>query len=213
MPNYARVVISGTSQGGEIWSVGLNYTGATGFFTQASLQTWANGISSYIQGLGANNLLTLLSSSGAVTLVRTEKRSNTDALLLAAEAAVSPAKVGLGTPTKTFQNALCISLRTGVPGRSHKGRVYWPAWNFTTAATLRFATATLTGALTDFKALNTAIVAAGETADPAVDLFLVVRSKVLDAETIVLTIAAGDVPDAQRRRRDDLIEAYQTLAL
>lgn len=214
MPNHAKCLIEGSSQGGEVWSVGLAYTGATASFNQTTLQAWATGVAAHIAGLASTTFpIALLSSSGAVTNVRCELRSNTDTLILAAEAPVSPAKVGQGVPSKSFQSSVVFSLRTPIPGRSFRGRVYWPGWAYGVSALMRFGSADVTAWLTGFKALNVAIIAAGETAEPATDLSLCVRSKLLDVETVVTAIQVGDVPDVQRRRRDDLLEVYQTIAI
>lgn len=214
MPNYARCIIEGTSQGGEVWSCGLSYSGATASFSQATLQAWADGVATHIESLtSANVLISMLSTAGAVTGVRCETRSNEDLLLLAAEGAVSPAKSGSSPPNKVFQSAACFSLRTPIPGRSFRGRVYWPAWNYAPTTAMRFNAGVTTDMATALVALNTAIIAAAEAAEPATGIELVVRSKVLDVETEVTSVAVGDVPDVQRRRRDDLVEVYGVVAV
>ena len=215
MPVHAKAIMQGTSQGGEVWSCGLSYTGAVALFTQASLQAWAQGIADFIEAMPTTNagLIDLLSAQGAVTTVRCETRQVDDSLLLAAEAPLTPAKSGLGTCDKVFQSTACFSLRTAIPGRSYRGRFYWPAWQFTNTAAMRFSTVDQGVMVASFVSLNNGILAAQEAAEPGVDAALCVRSRLLNEETLVTSVAVGDVPDVQRRRRDDLVENYVSLAV
>lgn len=216
MGDYNRVIISGSSPGGaENWSVGLAYGGpaSTSIIQfQDQLNAWAAAVGTYLTGLATSNvLITMLSSEGAITSVRTEYRDTTGILLAAGEAPIS--KSGAGTASKALQVSCVVSLRTAFPGRSYRGRMYWPAWAYTPSSGLQFGTSLRTDMLAAFKALNAAVIAAGVTALPAYTGDLVVRSATLQAETEVIRAEVGSVPDTQRRRRDLMPEVYSAVAI
>lgn len=210
--SHFRCIINGTTPApGEVWSVGLSYLSdaeAVGFTT---LDAWAASISANISALAANTLVQALSNGGAITKIRVEERSDADeTLVLAAERVLGAPKTGANTPDKVLQAAICISLLTGQPGRSYRGRVYWPAWAFSPDAQLLFGVGSRTGWITAFKAINDLIEAAALTADPLFEIELAVRSRLLHSSTRVQFVAIGSVPDVQRRRRDALTELYSS---
>jgi len=214
MTFYNRVQISGTSVGGEVWSCGLNYNALPGLSSFADLGGWAAGIGAFIAGAPTSGIWAIISNLLAVTEVRTEYRGPADELVQAAEFQLATPKVGAGTAAKTLQTSVCFSLLTGIPGRSYRGRVYWPALAYTpSATTTRFTTGDLDAWLLTLKQLNNGIKVAQNTVNPLGFVELGVRSRLLSATTVVSTLAAGDVPDTQRRRRDSLVETYRTLAV
>lgn len=177
------------------------------------LQAWATNIGTSINAMASNALINVLSSAGAITKIRTEHRSETtDELIQAAEYTFPSPKTGAGTVSKTLQTSVVISLLTGRPGRSYRGRCYWPAWAYSGTATALFGGTDLTNWLAGFKAITNAIVAAAVVVDPSFDMRLIVRSRLLHHSQDVTSLGAGNVPDVQRRRRDAVNELYSTLA-
>lgn len=208
-----RVILSGSSPAaGEVWSSGCSLTSTAPPMDQTEISAWALGIANAIEALGANSLLTLLSTAGAITTVRCELRgADTEALLLAGEVDLTPAKAGAGTANKVLQASVVISFRTATPGRSYRGRAYWPAWGYTPTAELLFGSSNITSWLNDYADLLQLFGAQAIIVDPAQEMSVVVRSRLLHVSTPVTALAIGNVPDTQRRRRDAVNEAYTVL--
>lgn len=214
MGDYNRVIISGNCPGStDQWSVGLCYGSqviGANLDDLAELEEWADLIVARITAFPAGTLLQLLSTSGSITGVRTEYRLGDDSLQYAAETTLS--KAGTGTANKVLQAALVISLRTSRVGRSYRGRVYWPAWNYTpVAGALTVDPTVRSGLLNDFAALAEGISVDALAADPTSEVSLRVRSSTLNSETLVTELQVGSVLDTQRRRRDDTVEVYSSL--
>jgi hypothetical protein len=108
-----------------------------------------------------------------------------------------------------MQAAAVSSLRTATTGASFRGRLYWPA----TAApmhpdTLRFSTAAVTTFLAGVKTYLSGVQSsiAATSANPVLSVW----SRKLESSAPVNRVLLGDIPDVQRRRRDQAIESYQT---
>lgn len=204
-----KVVISGTLPGGEVWSVGAHFVGAAGVPTAqsfAQLDAWAGRIAA----LNAGNVVpagvrNIMSTAVAVTSVRCELLNGDASLAQAAERGTPDPRTGVGTPTKPLQTSLVASLFTGRPGRSYRGRMYWPALGLGLGATDgRVSNATCQAVATETaQFLRNVGAQAGFESEPG---FLVVCSQTLNVNTPVTEIRVGDVPDVQRRRRDALTE-------
>lgn len=209
-----RLEIQGTSPlPGEVWSVGLNWFSPRVLVPFSDLRDWATASGVAIKALPATGLIGALSTAGAVTKIRTEERDAADdSLVQAAEYTLPSPATGAGTISKTLQTSAVISLLTGRPGRSYRGRAYWPTWAYSGTATGMFGGTDITNFLAAFKAIVDAIIVAGDTVVPDMELELVVRSRLLHESTTVTLYAMGNVPDTQRRRRDAAIETYTTLA-
>jgi hypothetical protein len=207
---YFRVIINGTSPfPGEVWSTSLAFIGPNTAAPFATLQNWATGIATFFNLAGSNALVGILSDSGGITQVRVEQRGDdNDELALAAEALLPGRRTGTGTPNKPLQTAVVISLLTGIPGRSYRGRCYWPCWSTGLTTQLMFGTSQLNDWLDAFEEICEGITAAAIVADPAYNMVLAVRSRLLHESNDVGLIAAGTVPDTQRRRRDGAPENY-----
>jgi len=209
------VRIKGTLTGGESWSINPCFFDSIGPFqdspkTYDDLLIWATDVG----GLNSGNvfpasIMSLISSNCAITSVRTEYWADNE-IQMAAEFVPSSPKFGNGGPTKSYSTALVASLRTGRPGRSYRGRLYFPAL----AAVISSSTGRLTSAVsttfsTDIAAWLQAVGNQGSfllrtLAEPCV------VSKTANVITKVETVAIGDVLDSQRRRRDALVELYTT---
>lgn len=212
---FFRVILNGnTPAPGEVWSVGTSWIGPNTEIPFPDLKAWADGIAAAIVALSGNTLISILSATGSITEIRVEQRDVvTDELIQAAESTLATPKVGSGPATKTLQTSAVISLITAQPGRSYRGRVYWPAWAYTPTATMLFNSGDMTAWLTAFDNLHDLIKAQALVVDAAYQMVLAVRSRLLHESNEVLTLAVGNVPDVQRRRRDALAEAYTTAAL
>lgn len=207
---YNRVTWSGTMPGGEVWSVGCAFMPNFGnaLDTFGELDAWAAGIAAGFTGdVLPTNIRSLLSSAVAVNKVRTEYLDTNSNLIQAAEATFSPVQ-GTGSPTKPYQTSVVSSLLTGVPGRSNRGRMYWPAIGAPFAAsTLRLPGATAQDIADDTVQLLQHCVDEALIADPAGALVPAVASRTLAQRRMITAVEVGDIFDVQRRRRDSLVEA------
>jgi hypothetical protein len=208
MANILRVSIVGTMPSGEEWSV--NPVWSLGDFpvstTPSQIFTVVNAVA------GVNMPAGLLSSFAPTTVftgAKVEARTYAGVLENQAEAIRLTPQPGTGAVVHPFQVAWVSSLRTTFVGASGRGRLYWPSNGVTlSTSVLRPTTptpATFNTAVAQYLGLvQTAI----KATYPAAALAVWSR-KLLDAH-IVTTIQAGDVLDVQRRRRDNLVEAYVT---
>jgi hypothetical protein len=194
---------------GEVWSVNPVYrlgTGGTVPVSDAQLTTIATAINARTVSTG---ILTMWSTSTSITGVRLEARLITGELQTIVEGSRAVPAVGSGSNTHPFQTAMVTSLRTGTSGPRGRGRLYWPATAFAmSGATLRVNATSLNSFLLGVKTYLSGIETDIEASVGGASL--AVWSRTSDSIDNVATIQAGDVLDTQRRRRDALIEAFQT---
>jgi hypothetical protein len=212
--SYVRVSILGSMTGGEVWSINPTFD-PTGEFGTTVNQTQLDAASQAIANLSpGSDLLAILSTSAAVTGARVEVRNDVGDGLLATSTAmrISPLS-GTGTATKPSQTAMVFSLRTDTPGASGRGRIYWPACNAAMLTTFRALDTQVTNVMNNMKTYLTAMESALVTAFPLIGFDLAVRSKTTGTTPHVNRMRVGDVLDTQRRRRDNLPEAYQQVAI
>lgn len=115
----------------------------------------------------------------------------------------SPSGGGLGDPPLPNEVAHVVSLRTATSTRSTRGRMYLPGVCSTQmTSTARIPTTSCATIATAAALMLGDLVVGAET------LTSVVASATASSMASILTTAVGDVPDAQRRRRDNQHEAY-----
>jgi len=211
--SYVRVSILGSSPGGEVWSINpvLDPTAEFGStVNQDALDAACNAIAALTV---PSPLLAWLSTSMTITGARTEVRDDsTDALIAISTQLRGSPLAGTGTPLRSAQDAIVVSLRTNTPGGSGRGRIYWPAVGNSVDTTLRFSSALTSTLLTNMATYLHAMEDAFATAFPTIGFDLAVRSRTTHTTPHVNKIQCGNVPDVQRRRRDNLVEDYNSLA-
>lgn len=207
--NVIRVI--GASAGGEVWSINPRYaTSGDGPVTAyADLLAWTTAIAALnSNAVWPTTLLGLLSSSGSITAVRAEYIDAEGNLAQAAETTLPTPATGSGVPSKPQQTAWCVSLLTGRPGRSYRGRLYLPAWsNPSLDAGFRVVAASRTTTLTAF---NSWLRAVGDACPTAGTQGPVVVSQTRGTLAFVTQVQLGDILDTQRRRRDSMVEQRTT---
>lgn len=211
MVDYNRLILGGTLFGVERWSVGINYRVDSTLTPDGALKSfedltdWAQRIrDEKITGQDYTPaLLDPLSTQGTIDTVRTEWR-NEEGLQQAAQATGAPI-VGTSTSVRPPQLAYVVSLITGRPGRSYRGRIYWPAIASPVISNQGVIQASAVVALAERWA--EALRQFGERST-AEDLYPVVHSGVKNEVTRVTSVRVGNVIDTQRRRRDAFIESY-----
>lgn len=195
----------------EVWSVGLNYGGGAAPLDQAQALAAAGDIRDALAASSGAVLGTLKNGVGAqVNLDQVDVYSYGVTGPAVSHGAVpfSPAIAFTGAPTAPPQTTGCITLQTALPGRSYRGRIYWP--QTAPAIDTNFKSSTAKGLGGGFATMNGAIEAELLAYGPWV---LGVYSAVQDVVTPVTTVRAGDVLDTQRRRRDALAETFTITAV
>lgn len=211
--NVIRLSIFGTLPGGEVWSVNpvwqIGGVATAEDITQIEAQTMATACAAVSVPAGVTQIM---STSTMLTGVRVEARRWDGTLAAQAEALKGTPTAGAGAAGNPYQTSLVLSLRTGGIGGSGRGRLYWPCTGLTIQpTTLRPSTTNVTSTLAGMKtyltSLGTALNASLTNAP-----VLSVWSRVGASTTPVNNLLMGDVTDVQRRRRDQLVESYQSLA-
>jgi len=211
--SYCRVSILGSIGGEEVWSVNpvfdptLEFPGGV---NQTALDTATLAIASRTI---PPDLLTLMSPNASRTGAKVEVRDDaTDALIAISQQGSSSVVSGSSTLKLPTQSALVCSVRTDTPGASGRGRIYWPAMGATLSTTGRLATPSNAVAVAAFKQYLLGIRSDLAAAFPTIGFDLAVRSKTTKTTPHAVRIQVGNVIDVQRRRRDQLIEAYAQTA-
>lgn len=213
---YQRIHIDGTlGSGAEEFSTSfaVQSLGGDPVTDPAVLAAWADAcLALWAPGTGwPGDLRAMLGSTSAITTIRVYNYpapgSAADALGQSSTAAVA----GSGTVILPFQSSLVYTLRTARPGRSYRGRMYWP---FVTASML--ATGLVNTASTSLASRASSfaqMLAAHCTAGPLASLDPMVASAATGDVTPVTSVRVGNVMDTQRRRRDNLVESFGSAAI
>lgn len=204
-----KLLLTGTIAGGEQWSVGFTYGAATigeMIVTQEDLNAWAQAASSLINDSALSIWRNALSTAGAFGYAIAQFY-DADNVLTLQSVPQAIGVTGLGTPSKPPQTAIVVSLLTGRPGASYRGRVYIPAMGGGMDNTLKVDTPTDTQDLADQTAEFLSDMA-NEAAGLGANIAPGVYSPTKDVVTPVTGVRVGDVFDTQRRRRNQLTEFY-----
>lgn len=209
MADVLRVSILGATQGGEVWSI--NPTFAVEPPGQILDYTDVLAIATAVDAITVpTNLTNKLNSAQSITGCRVEARTFAGVLEATAEHTRTPVVTGGGAGAHPQQVSMVCSLRTGFPGASGRGRLYWPATAMPlTGGTLRVSSSDVTAMLTAFQTYLSAITTAVQATVALSTLH--VWSRKNGAMYQVNRLLVGDILDIQRRRRDTLSENYQSI--
>lgn len=202
------VRINGSLPGGEVWSVTPKFNRPSGPVTEyEDLERWAGVVAGTMEEwVSPNPFLALLSSAGTIDSVRVEARNAANQLTQAAEVHLMPSKSGIGSANKLFQSCVVFTFLTGRPGRSYKGRMYWPALAASLTNELRLPQSNIDNYASNGVQLLEMIGSAGATEGEFP--IPVVVSQTAGVYTPITSVRVGDILDIQRRRRDSLTENY-----
>lgn len=211
--DFIRASIQGQAPTGEVWSVNPIY--AFGDFDQPTppFEDMQDAAQVVADVTPSTDLRALMGPALSIQGARLEGRTLNGDLQVVGEATRTTPLAGSGTSSKPYQTAVVFSLRTPTPGARGRGRLYWPAIGASmTTTNFRWDAGqqalALTGMVTYLKAIGTAMgTALGFPAGA-----LCVWSRAGLALHTVNTMAAGDVFDTQRRRRDRAVESYVSAA-
>lgn len=204
---WMRLSIKGTLPGGEVFSINPTYR----LDVPTEVPNPSNLASSIATALVARTIPTditgLISTESFWTSLRVELRTANFQLMGVGENSYSPALKGTGPSTHPPQTAVVASLRTALPGRSGRGRLYLPATGLGLQSTLQMTETQATNIATAVKTWVSDLAATATAAYPApgpLHLF-VVHSKKNNTAQDVSAIQVDTVLDSQRRRRDKLV--------
>lgn len=215
MASCNRITLKGTCFTSEVWSTSFNMSdltvgpGGSAVTDYTDLSVLADLIHDLADTMfSAAPFSELLSLDGRFDNVRVEAVVNNEVVQVA-ESLGAP-RTGLQQSNKTPQDALVVSLLTGRPGRSYRGRMYLPAWRASINATGHVSTPTggnVAAALATFLGGTGLAMSGYGTFVP------VIHSRAKNEVTEVTTLRVGNVLDTQRRRRDAISEVYTTHVL
>lgn len=213
---FQRIHIDGTlGSGSEEWSTSFAVQAATAeaVTDSSELSGWAeDALGLFLPGTGWSGALrSMIGISAAVRKIRIYNYPSPGAHADAVGESSGTGTLGSGAATVPFQSALVYTLQTTRPGRSFRGRMYWPFLTADIEETGKINTSSITlGArATDFKNMLNALCGAG----PLLNIRPMVVSAVQGAVTPVTSVRVGDIVDTQRRRRDGLVESFATAAV
>lgn len=217
---YFRTIVQGSLGSVERWSVGVNWGifGISGDNPEQALvdDMLAQLIAWTTNPNVPNTLRALLSNQASIDGWRVEKRSEDEKILSVSQGILAAQVLGTGTPSKTPQDAIVVSLRTSTPGPTGRGRIYWPALGAALNASFQLSAPTAPAIAGDARTflrgigdrLNQALINQGSVQR----VVLSVRSAKNHVSRDVNLLQVGSVLDTQRRRRDALPESYAPLA-
>lgn len=204
LTTWQRLVITGTSVGSEIWQTGLSLVSTSAPTSQAALQTdcntlepfvntWWTSVKPHIYSSFAYTGIKLFQYQGAATKAQYQAQT--------VRTSVAGSLVANSSPIDT---ALVVSLRTGSPSRSGRGRMYIPCHDVVGPTAGTFVGTGSADYSAAVKALANAI-AGGSTYAVAV------VSRTLSEYNLVTKGIADNKPDVQRRRENRIVPTINSV--
>jgi hypothetical protein len=193
MPTY-RHRVTGTFAAGDVWTTSLHSNGA------ATLAAAHTAWTTFVNGFVGTTLLGLWPNETAATEVVTDQMDPiTGRNVAQLRSSISQVGTGTGQPLPP-RDSLVIGLRTALPTKGGRGRMYWPtpdAGHLTSVGVLVTADATtiatgFASRLTTFKATVTPVIWHQ-------------GSKTYDT---VIQTSVGNVLGSQRRRSNKIPNSY-----
>lgn len=188
-----RVIFGGSMPGGEEFSTGFSVDGSGGF-DQAGLNTLLTSVST---AFSASTFLTDWQASNTDgVVIRTISAyyyaAPGPASLVAEQAHTFPGSSSSAVPMPN-QCAVVLTLNTGRPGRSYRGRMYWP---------MNIAARGHDGLMTATQAQNYAqhLAAFFTTLNGTYSVHPVVASTTKNSLTAITAVSCDTRVDVQRRR-------------
>lgn len=220
---HLRLRVGGTLYNDANWSMGVNFATAQGtdpfangtVDVQGVLEAFRDGV----RGINGNQVLTggllgALSSSGKVNYVRASRVGPDGKESAVALVDLAVPVSGTGSPTHQAQTAIVLSLQTGRPGATNRGRLYLPllSGNLTSGRLSGNDVGALaTDAAAWIDALNTA--ADNVIVLPTATCVASVVSTTRGTASRITSVRVGNRLDSQRRRAEAQKETYGVAAV
>lgn len=197
-----KVDIVGTRVGAEEWNTGFWVT-APSPTTQLDLDTWLTGVQGFVNTWWAA-VLSRASAGTAPSAVRARWYEGGDlTATLSAERPLTTTPGSSGT-THPYQVSVVASLRTSVPSRTTRGRMYLPLDGTLMSTGGQYAAAAITAVNTPTATLLTSV---NGTTIGGLPTTVVVASHVTGLVQYVTRVVMDTIPDIQRRRANALLAA------
>lgn len=209
---FFQVAIVGVGSVGEAFRMGLSIdSGATG---EQSAQAVADRVADqfttkFDQAFGGRSFKEQIPAGTTFQKVLAYERPKDPnaASEETAETLLTGLTGGVGVPALPPEIAVCVSLLTGAPGRSNRGRMYLPA--LTSASNATNANGTITTATQGTIASWAAALIGGiNTTGAGTAMTVMVWSRVHQSTRPVTRVQVGNQYDVQRRRQNSTPEAY-----
>jgi hypothetical protein len=177
--------------------------------SSALLGTMAQNV--FAAAVADANITKLIGSGSRIASVRMNYYPSNVAPATASGVSSGAPVAGTGINSTPAQCAVVVTLRSSIPGRSHRGRLYWPAEGqaFTAGGQL---SSTVQGLYnTGAQAFSHKIVT--EMAAQSISASWCVYSPTLGILTPLSSISVGSRIDTQRRRLDAFPDTYANFPL
>lgn len=202
---FYRGTVKGHLEGGEVFNFTLHFLAVTG---QAAVMAvdLATAVTKMWSGTNtpAGNITALYPAAIGVDGVVVDELDSAGKNV--SQGRQSLALVGTGTDEPLPpQNSVVVSLRTNVPTRAGRGRIFLPSPVTTTVIDQRLDSAAQGDVLHGALAMLNSMTADGWTT--------VIYHRGSDSGDQVVSIDVGDVFDTQRRRRNKLVETRVSATL
>lgn len=197
LADYQKIVIQGKGPGSEIWQTGFATVVTTPITSQAGLQSYSNTLEPFVNTWWTSvkpHVAPLYSYLGIAVYQYQAPSTTAQFQAQTTRAAVPGTIVGSIIPIDT---ACVVSLRTAVPGRSTRGRMYVPCHDLVQATDGCWASSVNTAIGTATKTLFNAILG-GSTGGVAV------VSRTHNSYQLLTGLVTDNKPDVQRRRENRL---------
>lgn len=206
---HLQVRVNGLLGTNQTWSVNpkFSYPGSpTSVPTQAAMDSWAAAIIALESGDIIPNI-DMISNSASVLGVTCSFITADNTSLVISEGTLATPVTGTGAASMPGQCAVVSTILTNIPGRSGRGRLYWPYIALGMTDELRIPLTDAQTIASNVGAWLHDVAAAWPGSEPVVAS---VVSRVKSAAYPATIVRVGDVVDTQRRRRDQLIEGTRT---
>lgn len=204
---YQRWNISGKGPGSEIWQCGFSTISTSAITSQAGLQSLVNSLAPFV-----NTFWTALRPSvypiySITNLTGYQYVYPSNRAQFQAQAALTATTGTLASNAAPIDTALVVSLRTAVPGRRTRGRMYVPCHAPITTTDGCFSSTVSTAIGTAVKTMLSSVFS-GTTLAP------VVVSRTGGTYETITGCVTDNKPDVQRRRENRLAASnVQTLTI
>jgi hypothetical protein len=199
-------VIKGTGPGSEIWQTGFWTSAVTPPGTQAQLQTDCNAIAAFVTTWWTAIKVSIYSSYALTEVDMYQYVAPSTVASLQAQTVLTASPGTNATPGSPIDTCVVVSLRSAVPGRSNRGRMYLPYHSTAAVATGLFVNSNTDNYGTATKALMTSVAGYASYVP-------VVVSRTHSTWQPLAAIDTDNKPDVQRRRENRLLPSHtQVLA-
>lgn len=212
MPAYYRLSIEGTlGASPEVFSTSCAFAAIATLPSQSTLNVWADAAHSVMGGVntGATWIRQNIGLTSSLQRVRLYYYPNVGDPATLGAVSSGASHAGAGTVVHPPQCATVVTLQTGLPGSTNRGRMYIPMLAGAIGSALTRSDIS-TSTASNFASL---LVSLGGTASGGLSAGAAVVSTKSGAVTPVTSVRIGNVVDTQRRRRDSLIEQFYSAPL